>query len=84
MKSVQIIPIKFIITKKEAVELRLSIFDNLKDSCTINWQLKDVEGNAVYDGSNTLTGEDYQKWDGSNDYPADYVCLHNFLTKKII
>jgi hypothetical protein len=51
------------------------INDNLSTSCTFYWMLKEdgEAGQVLADGNATMTGEDYDNWDGSNDYAFDYI-----------
>ena len=54
------------------------INDNLSTSCTFYWMLKEADqqeqaGQVLADGNVTMTGEDYDNWDGSNDYAFDYI-----------
>jgi hypothetical protein len=53
------------------------INDNLSSSCTFYWMLKDdlddEVGQTLADGNATMTGEDYEGWDGSNDYAFSYI-----------
>jgi len=58
------------------------INDNLSNSCTFYWMLKEagVEGEdasavgeTLADGNATMTGDDYDNWDGSNDYAFEYI-----------
>jgi hypothetical protein len=58
------------------------INDNLSNSCTFYWMLKEagVEsedapsvGETLADGNTTMTGDDYDNWDGSNDYAFEYI-----------
>jgi hypothetical protein len=58
------------------------INDNLSSSCTFYWMLKEadsvvdeqtIEGQVLADGNATMTGEDYDNWDGSNDYAFEYI-----------
>jgi hypothetical protein len=58
------------------------INDNLSSSCTFYWMLKEadsvvdeqtIEGQVLADGNTTMTGEDYDNWDGSNDYAFEYI-----------
>ena len=53
----------------------LIINDNLSTSCTFYWMLKEEgeEGQTLADGNATMSGEDYDNWDGSNDYAFDYI-----------
>ena len=54
------------------------INDNLSTSCTFYWMLKEADqeeqaGQVLADGNVTMSGEDYDNWDGSNDYAFDYI-----------
>jgi hypothetical protein len=58
------------------------INDNLSSSCTFYWMLKEADsvvdeqtiaGQVLADGNATMTGEDYDNWDGSNDYAFEYI-----------
>jgi hypothetical protein len=54
------------------------INDNLSTSCTFYWMLKEADqeeqaGQVLADGNATMTGEDYDNWDGSNDYAFEYI-----------
>ena len=54
------------------------INDNLSTSCTFYWMLKEADqeeqaGQVLADGNTTMTGEDYDNWDGSNDYAFEYI-----------
>jgi hypothetical protein len=51
------------------------INDNLSSSCTFYWMLKEdgEAGQVLADGNATMSGEDYDGWDGSNDYAFDYI-----------
>jgi hypothetical protein len=53
------------------------INDNLSTSCTFYWMLKedldDEAGQVLADGNATMSGEDYDNWDGSNDYAFEYI-----------
>jgi len=53
------------------------INDNLSTSCTFYWMLKedldDEVGQTLADGNTTITGEEYEGWDGSNDYAFNYI-----------
>jgi hypothetical protein len=51
------------------------INDNLSTSCTFYWMLKEEgeAGQTLADGNATMTGEDYDNWDGSNDYAFSYI-----------
>ena len=65
------------------------INDNLSSSCTFYWQLKEADvrpeatdetpepqpiaGEVLADGNVTMSGDDYDNWDGSNDYAFEYI-----------
>jgi hypothetical protein len=51
------------------------INDNLSSSCTFYWMLKEEgeAGQTLADGNATMSGEDYDNWDGSNDYAFEYI-----------
>ena len=51
------------------------IHDNLENTCTFYWMLKEdgEAGQTLADGNATMTGEDYEGWDGSNDYAFSYI-----------
>jgi hypothetical protein len=53
------------------------INDNLSSSCTFYWMLKedldDEVGQTLADGNITMSGEDYDNWDGSNDYAFEFI-----------
>jgi len=58
------------------------INDNLSSSCTFYWMLKEadsvvdeqtIEGQVLTDGNATMSGDDYDNWDGSNDYAFEYI-----------
>ena len=56
--------------------------DNLKTSCNFYWMLKEadvivdeqtIQGEVLANGYITLSSEDYDNWDGSNDYAFNYI-----------
>jgi hypothetical protein len=58
------------------------INDNLESNCTFYWMLKEadsvvdeqtISGQTLADGNVSLSGEDYDNWDGSNDYAFSYI-----------
>ena len=49
-------------------------FDNLIDSATFYYSLKDENKNQIIDGNITIDGEDYIQWNGSNDNVYNVVC----------
>jgi len=60
------------------------INDNLSTSCTFYWMLKedldDEVGQTLADGNTTMTGEDYDNWDGSNDYAFNFIATQINVT----
>ena len=72
---------------KSATQLDISIVsDNLEDSATFYYQLfsVDQEGNnqQVAQGNLSLSGSDYESWDGDNEWAYSWVA--NELSLKII
>jgi hypothetical protein len=65
------------------------INDNLESSCTFYWMLKEanvtpepteetpvtqiITGQVLADGNTTMSGEDYDNWDGNNDLAFEYI-----------
>jgi hypothetical protein len=65
------------------------INDNLESSCTFYWMLKEanvtpepteetpvtqtIQGQVLADGNTTMSGEDYDNWDGDNDFAYNYI-----------
>ena len=58
------------------------INDNLSSTCTFYWMLKKadsvvnkqtINGEILTDGNITIAGDDYDNWDGSNDYAYSYI-----------
>jgi hypothetical protein len=54
------------------------INDNLSTSCTFYWMLKEADqeeqvGQVLAGGNATMAGEDYEGWDGNNDYAFAYI-----------
>jgi len=54
------------------------INDNLSTSCTFYWMLKEADqeeqaGQVLADGNATMSGDDYDNWDGNNDYAFEYI-----------
>ena len=83
MKDIQPIQIwKNGVIKTASVLNATIINDNLSSSCTFYWQLKEVDsvvdeqtiaGEVLADGNVTMSGDDYDNWDGSNDYAFEYI-----------
>lgn len=58
------------------------INDNLESSCTFYWMLKEADteqdeqiiaGQVLADGNVTMSGDDYDNWDGNNDLAFEYI-----------
>jgi len=58
------------------------ISDNLQSNCTFYWMLKEadivieeqtISGAVLADGNVNLSGEDYDNWDGDNNYAFEYI-----------
>ena len=83
MKDIQPIQIwKNGVIKIASVLNATIINDNLSSSCTFYWQLKEADsvvdlqtiaGEVLADGNVTMSGDDYDNWDGSNDYAFEYI-----------
>jgi hypothetical protein len=83
MKQIQPIQIWKNGEVKTASILEASIIsDNLQSNCTFYWQLKEADtlvdeqitpGQILADGNTNLSDEDYDNWDGSNDYAFNYI-----------
>jgi len=43
------------------------VWDNLIDSATFFWQVKDASGNTLQEGNTTMTGADYANWNTTTD-----------------
>lgn len=72
MKSIQ--PIQWKYNAPQATDLNVRIiFDNLSNTCNLYWQLFAADSTQVDSGNLSITGDDYQNWDGNNDYPYTYV-----------
>lgn len=76
MKTIQAVNVWNNGQMKSATKFNMnSIFDNLEDSATFYYELlavkTDAEGNEsteqVAQGNLSMTGQDYQNWDDSND-----------------
>jgi hypothetical protein len=66
------------ITKTASILDAYIINDNLSSSCTFYWMLKEADqeeqaGQVLADGNATMSGDDYDNWDGSNDYAFEYI-----------
>ena len=83
MKDIQPIQIwKNGVIKTASVLNATIINDNLSSSCTFYWHLKEADsvvdeqtiaGEVLADGNVTMSGDDYDNWDGSNDYAFEYI-----------
>jgi hypothetical protein len=72
------------------------INDNLSNSCTFYWMLKEasvtpeptdenaepapIAGEILVDGNITMVGDDYDNWEGSNDSAFEFIADHLNLT----
>jgi hypothetical protein len=60
-----------------------SISDDLHTTCTLYWALLDSTGTIHVDGNATISGADYQSWNGSNIFPFAFVGkLYNLVFIK--
>ena len=60
-----------------------SIYDDLHTTCTLYWALLDSNGITHVDGNATISGADYQNWNGSNIFPFAFVGrLYNLVFIK--
>ena len=91
MKTIQAVNVWNNGQLKSATKFNMnSIFDNLEDSATFYYELLtvnvDAEGNEsteqVAQGNLSMTGQEYQNWDDSND--AAYTWGANQLSLTII
>lgn len=69
-------------TKKASILNATIISDDMATSCTFYYELKEADteeqaGASLAQGNVTMGGEDYQNWDGSNQY------AYNFIAKNI-
>jgi hypothetical protein len=63
---------------EKAIYIFLQInFDNLIDLATFYYSLKDENQNQILDGNINIDGEDYIKWNGSNDN------VYNIVSEKL-
>jgi len=79
----QIEPLKIWVNGKtiNAVWLYLQInFDNLTNSATFYYSLKDDQENKIVDGNIDMSGKDYTDWDGTNDYAYNFAGVELGLT----
>jgi len=91
MKTIQAVSIWQNGQVKFATKLNLSIiYDNLRDSATFQYELLEVlidsdglEYTSIVSQNNILMdGQDYQDWNGNNDYP--YTWSANKLNLTIL
>lgn len=60
-----------------------SIADDLHTTCTLYWALMDSTGTIHVDGNATISGADYQNWNGSNIFSFAFVGrLYNLVFIK--
>lgn len=81
MITIKITPIEWVKNIPLATTLSIQGNDNFKDKCEVQWFLKDKKDNPVYSGWYKIEGEEYQKWDVSNEYPLNAVISFLNLTK---
>lgn len=73
MKQANITPIKAIFDKPEVDNLVVAIQgDNLTDYAQFTYTLRSGEL-SVINGQVNCSGEDYQGWNGNNDFPYNFV-----------
>lgn len=60
---------------KDATLLSVTLTgDNLKDSAFLSWQLIHEDSNcSLSHGTVSISGDEYLKWDGSNDFAFQFV-----------
>jgi hypothetical protein len=61
------------------------INDNLSSSCTFYWMLKEADseeqaGQTLADGNTSMSGDDYDNWDGNNNYAFEYIATQINVT----
>lgn len=57
-----------------ATQLRVAIYhDDLESQATFNWYLFTETGELVNNGTLICAEEDYLLWDGSNEFPYNFV-----------
>jgi hypothetical protein len=54
--------------------------DDLKSSCTIYFQVLDKLNQQLDQGNLSISGDDYQEWDGSSDQLYQYIAKQLNLT----
>lgn len=60
-----------------------SISDDFQTTCTLYWALMDSTGATHIDGNATISGADYQNWQGDNIFPFAFVGkLYNLVFIK--
>jgi hypothetical protein len=82
--SIKIEPIKWQHNKPMVTQFICVIsFDDRETGATFTNTLQDENGNTI-DVVNVLcNGEDYQNWDGNNEFPATYSAQKlNFIIKE--
>lgn len=86
MKSIEPIQIWSNGQLKTASELDARIInDDLQSSCTFYWELKEAtteetQGQQLAQGNVSMSGEDYENWDGNNDLAYSYIANHINVT----
>jgi hypothetical protein len=83
-------------SKEASILLARIINDDLSTSCTFYYELREADtvtetegegiapiispGIRLVDGNVSLSGEDYDNWDGSNEYAYDHIATSLNLT----
>jgi hypothetical protein len=49
------------------------VYDNLCNTCTTFWQILSDDSTILDQDNITIDGDDYQNWDGSNDFVYDFI-----------
>ena len=89
MKTIQPVSVWFNGQIKSATKFNLLIvYDNLSNSATFQWQLLEViddqdgsQYTSIVSQNNILMdGQDYQDWDGNNEYPYTWAAKKLNLT----
>ena len=75
MKQIEPIQIWINGQNKTASELDARIInDDLASSCTFYWELKEeTTGLQLAQGNVSMSGEDYENWDGDNNLAYAYI-----------
>jgi len=82
--TIKIKPIKWQHNKPNVTQFVCVIsFDDRETGATFSNTLQDVNSNTIDTVNVLCTGEDYQNWDGNNEFPATYSAQKlNFIIKE--